>query len=110
MRLPIVLACFTFACGSSSDTNPTADAAGTVASSNGNPDGTCLAGVPAAANPVDVSHPTTVVGTGTAASCTFAALDAAITAGGVITFDCGPDPVTIAVTQTLHPPLMKDTV
>jgi hypothetical protein len=101
------------ACGSPSDgddTAPTADAAGTVASSNGNPDGTCLAGVPAAGNPVDVSNPTTVVGTGTAASCTFAALDAAVSAGGVITFDCGPDPVTIAVTQTMHLPIMKDTV
>ncbi len=114
MRLSIALACFMCACGSPSggdDTvGPTADAAGTVASSNGNPDGTCVAGVPAAANPVDVSNPTTVVGTGTAASCTFAALDAAVSAGGVITFDCGPDHVTIAVTQTMHLPLMKNTV
>jgi hypothetical protein len=104
--------CFTCACGSPTgdDAAPTADAAGTVASSNGNPDGTCVAGVPAAGNPVDVSNPTTVVGTGTAASCTFAALDAAISAGGVITFDCGPDPVTIAVTQTMNLPIMKDTV
>ena len=82
------------------DDAPSPDAAGTLASPNGNPDGTCLAGVPAAANPVDVSHPTTVVGTGTADSCTFAAVDAAVTAGGVITFDCGPDPVTITVTPT----------
>ncbi|MDI1432529.1 choice-of-anchor Q domain-containing protein [Polyangium sorediatum] len=47
----------------------------------------------------DVSSPTTVVGTGTPASCTEAALDAAITSGGVIVFDCGPDPVTIVLSK-----------
>src|SRR5690349_14309069 len=98
MRLATFLACVTCACGSSSsqddlDAAPTADAPGTIGSSNGNQDGTCAAGVPAAGNPVDVSNPTTVVGTGTAASCTFAALNTAVTAGGVITFHCGPDPV-----------------
>ena len=76
--------------------------------SNGNPDGSCKAGVPA--QPADVSHPTTVVGTGTADSCTFAAVDAAVTTGGVITFDCGSAPITIAVTQTLNLPIDKDTV
>ena len=116
MRLSIVLACVTCACGSHSgahddvDAATTADAPGNVATPNGNPDGECLAGVPAAGMPADVSQPTTVVGTGTAASCTFDALDAAVSAGGVITFDCGPDPVTIAVTRTLNLPLMKDTV
>jgi hypothetical protein len=54
--------------------------------------------------PADTSKPTTVVGTGTAASCTFAALDAAVKAGGIITFDCGAAPATIAVTSTLLPP------
>lgn len=48
----------------------------------------------------DVSKPTTVVGTGTAASCTEAALDAALASGGVIVFDCGPAPVTIALGTT----------
>ena len=115
MRLWAGVAWFLCACGSSPgngdvDAAPTADAPGTIGSTNGNPDGTCAAGVPSAGNPVDVSQPTTVVGTGTAASCTFAALDAAVTAGGVITFNCGPDPVVIAVTQTMHLPLMKDTV
>ena len=38
-----------------------------------------------------------VVGTGTAASCTDAALDAALAGGGLVTFDCGPDPVTIDI-------------
>ena len=40
-----------------------------------------------------------VVGNGSPASCTEAALDAALAAGGSVTFDCGPDPVTITVTS-----------
>ncbi|MFI5399240.1 MAG: choice-of-anchor Q domain-containing protein [Candidatus Binatia bacterium] len=40
-----------------------------------------------------------VVGTGAASSCTKAALNAALTAGGNVTFNCGPDPVTITVTS-----------
>jgi hypothetical protein len=71
---------------------------------NGNPDGSCSTGIPAEGQPVDTSKPTTVVGTGTAASCTFATLQAAVKAGGVITFDCGSAPVTIPVTATLVPP------
>jgi hypothetical protein len=61
----------------------------------GNPSGHCS--MPAAAAPEDVSHPTTVVGTGTAASCTADAVVAAVQAGGVVTFDCGAAPVTITV-------------
>jgi hypothetical protein len=49
--------------------------------------------------PVDVSHPTTVVGTGTAGSCTEAAFASALAAGGTITFDCGTAPVSILMTQ-----------
>jgi hypothetical protein len=49
---------------------------------------------------VDTSHPDRVVGSGSAAGCTSAAVVAAVAAGGVITFDCGPAPVTIAMTQT----------
>lgn len=64
----------------------------------GNPNGTCA--VPSEAATEDVSAPRTVVGTGTAASCTGAAFVAAVAKGGVITFDCGPDPVTIEVTET----------
>jgi hypothetical protein len=48
----------------------------------------------------DVSNPTTVVGDGTPASCTSAAVVAAVAAGGVVTFDCGPDPVTITLAET----------
>jgi len=70
----------------------------------------CKAGRPSGGQLADSSHPTTIVGSGTPASCTFAALDGAVSAGGVVTFDCGADPVTIAVTATLHPPIDKDTV
>jgi len=42
-----------------------------------------------------------VVGAGTPASCTEDALDAALAAGGLVTFDCGADPVTIALTAEM---------
>ena len=64
----------------------------------GNPDGHC--DIPNEAKAEDVSNPTTVVGTGTADSCTGDAFVAAVANGGIITFDCGPDPVTITLTQT----------
>ncbi len=76
----------------------------------GNPSGRCTAGVPARGQLVDTSAPDHVVGTGTAASCTFAALQAAVGAGGVITFACGPGVVTIPVTATLDLPIDRDTV
>jgi len=41
-----------------------------------------------------------VIGTGTPASCTSAAVVAAVAAGGVTTFDCGSAPVTITLTAT----------
>ena len=88
----------------------TGDGATGSTGSNGNPDGACSAGIPARGMPADVSHPTTVVGTGTAASCTASALSAAVATGGVITFACGDAPVTIAVTATLELPIGKDTV
>ena len=61
------------------------------------PPATCTAPVSA----VDTSKPTTVVGTGTAASCTESALTAAIAKAGIVTFDCG-GPATITVTKTLE--------
>ena len=48
---------------------------------------------------VDTSKPKTVVGTGTAASCTEAALRAAVAGGGIVTFNCGSSPTTITVTS-----------
>lgn len=56
--------------------------------------------VPAEAQAEDVSNPTTVVGAGTPGSCTSDAFVAAVAKGGVITFDCGPDPVTIVLEKT----------
>jgi hypothetical protein len=64
----------------------------------GNPGGGAT--VPAEARAVDTSHPTRVIGTGTAASCTSQAVVAAVAAGGIIRFSCGPAPVTIAMTAT----------
>jgi hypothetical protein len=92
--------------GSGPVTTPDSGAVGHA----GNPNGSCSTGVPARGQPVDTTTPTTVVGTGTAASCTFAALRTAITAGGVITFNCGTSPVTIPVTATLNLPTTKNTV
>jgi hypothetical protein len=64
----------------------------------GNPDGT--AEIPAEARAVDTSRPDRVIGDGTPASCTSAAVVDAMAAGGIITFDCGPDPVTITMEAT----------
>jgi predicted outer membrane repeat protein len=44
--------------------------------------------------------PVRVVGRGTAASCTSAAVVAAVRAGGIIRFACGPRPVTIGMKAT----------
>ncbi|MCD6499694.1 MAG: hypothetical protein J7M25_15490 [Deltaproteobacteria bacterium] len=56
----------------------------------------------------DVSQPDHVVGDGSATSCTEAALRSAVSAGGVITFDCGSAPITITVTSQLE--VTADTV
>ncbi|MEV7006383.1 hypothetical protein [Streptosporangium sp. NPDC051022] len=64
----------------------------------GNPGG--RAAVPAEARAVDTTHPTRVVGTGTPAGCTSRAVVEAVAAGGIITFSCGPAPVTITLTAT----------
>lgn len=57
---------------------------------------------------VDTRNPDVVVGTGTPASCTEAALAGALAAGGVITFDCGAAPVSIPITSSK--PVTHDTV
>jgi len=93
-------ACFVAGCshdgsmdpGGGSATNPQDGPAA------GNPDGKCA--VPAEAQAEDSSTPRTVVGSGTSASCTGDAFVAAVAKGGVITFNCGPDPVTITLTTT----------
>ena len=70
----------------------------TVAARFGNPNG--KATVPAEARAVDTRKPSRVVGKGTKASCTSDAVVKAVAAGGIITFNCGPDPVTIVMSAT----------
>ncbi|MEV4411070.1 hypothetical protein [Catellatospora sp. NPDC049609] len=69
-----------------------------AAFATGNPKG--KAAVPAEARAVNTAKPTRVIGDGTPASCTSKAVVAAVAAGGVITFDCGPDPLTITMQAT----------
>ena len=64
----------------------------------GNPKGKCP--IPSGGGVEDTSKPTTVVGTGTPASCTSDAFVNAVAKGGIITFNCGPKPVTITLTRT----------
>jgi hypothetical protein len=64
----------------------------------GNGDGTCS--VPAEAQEQDVSSPDTVIGNGTPESCTADSFVEAVARGGVITFDCGPEPLVITLDQT----------
>ncbi|MGZ4219453.1 MAG: hypothetical protein ACXVH3_00005, partial [Solirubrobacteraceae bacterium] len=52
------------------------------------------------ARPVDTSHPAHVIGHGSPAGCTSAAVIAAVRAGGIIRFACGPNPVTIRMNAT----------
>jgi len=59
-----------------------------------------MCSVPAEAQAMDSTAPDQVVGDGAPDSCTGAAFVAAVAAGGVITFDCGPDPVTITLPET----------
>lgn len=51
---------------------------------------------PAAAQAITVR----IVGSGTPASCTSAKVVKAVAAGGKVRFNCGPDPVTIVMTET----------
>jgi hypothetical protein len=62
---------------------------------------------------VDTSHPAHVIGDGTAASCTSAAVVQAVAEGGIITFSCGPNPLIITMTATAkvvntHPQTVLD--
>ncbi|MDB4933769.1 MAG: hypothetical protein JWP87_741 [Labilithrix sp.] len=85
----------TMTSGGTSGGPPTNPDDGPVA---GNPNGKCA--VPAEAQAESIANPRTVVGTGTAASCTSDAFVAAVAKGGVITFDCGAAPTTITLTAT----------
>jgi hypothetical protein len=64
----------------------------------GNPRGNVY--VPPAGRAVDTRRPGHVIGNGGPAGCTSAAVVRAVASGGIITFDCGPKPVTIVMTAT----------
>ncbi|MEZ4223197.1 MAG: MXAN_6577-like cysteine-rich protein [Polyangiaceae bacterium] len=85
----------------------TGGSGGGTGGSGGGPTGTGVCSEPIQL--ANVTSPTTVVGTGTAASCTNAALQAAAAKGGIITFDCGAGDVTINITQTINLLINKDT-
>jgi hypothetical protein len=58
------------------------------------------AAVPAAGRAVNTRHPDQVIGHGHPGGCTSAAVVRAVAKGGVITFDCGPNPITITMKAT----------
>jgi len=64
----------------------------------GNPHGHAY--VPPAARAVSTSSPNQVIGDGNPAGCTSTAVVSAVARGGIITFNCGPNPVTITMTAT----------
>ncbi len=64
----------------------------------GNPDGKCA--IPSDAQAEITTTPNNIIGTGTPESCTSDAVVSAVAKGGIITFNCGPNPVTITMTQT----------
>ncbi|GMQ98235.1 MAG: hypothetical protein BMS9Abin17_0741 [Acidimicrobiia bacterium] len=64
----------------------------------GNPDGSST--VPTGGAAESIANPDTVIGTGTPVGCTSSAVVAAVALGGTITFNCGPDPVLIEMTET----------
>jgi hypothetical protein len=63
-------------------------------------DGVKTVPVPRKARAVSTAHPTRRIGRGTPASCTSAAVVKGVAKGGIIRFDCGPDPVTIHLKRT----------
>src|SRR6266700_2875561 len=78
-----------------------ADGHGALADA-GNPEGHFY--VPPAGQAVSTSHPNHVIGDGTPANCTSAAVVRAVAAGGIITFNCGSKPVTILMKRTAWVP------
>lgn len=56
--------------------------------------------VPPAGRAVNTRHPDEVIGDGQPRSCSSAAVVHAVAAGGTITFNCGPRPVTIVMHST----------
>jgi hypothetical protein len=63
----------------------------------GNPDGN--APVPSEGQAENAGNPDVVIGDGTPASCTSQAVVNAVALGGIIVFDCGPDPVIVEMLE-----------
>jgi hypothetical protein len=105
MRSWVLLAVVAACGGGHAKAKPGIDDAGPDAAPPPPPPPTCTSPV----MPVDTSHPDHVVGDGTPASCTEAALATALAAGGTIAFSCGSAPVTIQITQTLSARTDADT-
>ena len=108
---PFWIASFVSACG---DGNGSSGSSNNGTSSSGSSSSSGSAGsgpVPTCPPPieaVDTTSATTVVGSGTAESCTESALEMALAKGGIVTFNCGSSPVTIAVSK--EKAIAKDTV
>lgn len=96
--LMIVCSCGGDGGSSSSTENPSSgnpQTAPLLGPAAGNPAGSYP--VPAEAGEEDSSSPDHVIGNGSAESCTAEAFIDAVAQGGVITFNCGPDPLTITL-------------
>src|SRR5262249_58519310 len=74
----------------------------------GNPNGHFP--VPPAGRALNTTHPNHVIGHGTPASCTSAAVVRAVAAGGITRFNCGSRPVTILMTATASVPKTRHLV
>ncbi|HKX43614.1 MAG TPA: hypothetical protein VJO99_20810 [Burkholderiaceae bacterium] len=109
LSLTTAVAALVGACGGGGSSNDAATATPSAApapaptSDDGSPaagyaNGHCA--IPAAAQAVSVTTPDHVVGDGTAASCTSAAVVAAVAQGGIVTFNCGAAPITITMAAT----------
>lgn len=80
--------------------NPLSDPADGPPAGNPNDEATCE--IPASAGLADTSAPDVVIGDGTPGSCTSRAVVDGIAQGGTIVFDCGPEPVTIELDETVR--------
>ena len=60
----------------------------------------CVSALVVWVGPASTQASSRVIGHGTPRSCTSAAVVAAVAAGGVITFDCGPEAVTVELGRT----------
>ena len=108
LALAVLFSSALAACGGGSDAGSAASSPAPAPSpSPTSTDGAPAAGysagscaVPTAAQAVVSTAPDHVVGNGTAASCTSDAVVNAVAQGGVTTFNCGADPVTITMTST----------